>query len=77
MSAAAGGRDAEPFPWEAVMHAGFCLLRLSPDVFWRLTPVEFFAMTGGLRPRRLEMARDGLEGLMERFPDEVEFGRGG
>lgn len=56
------------------MHAGFCLLRLSPDVFWRLTPVEFFAMTGGLRPRRLEMARDGLEGLMERFPDGVAYG---
>ena len=51
------------------MHAGLCLLRLSPEVFWRLTPVEFFAMIGGLRPRPPEMARDGLERLMERFPD--------
>ena len=69
MTAAAGGREAEPFPWEAVMHAGLCLLRLTPDVFWRLTPVEFFAMTGGLRPRSPEMGRDGLEGLMGRYPD--------
>lgn len=51
------------------MHTGLCLLRLSPDVFWRLTPVEFFAMTGGLRPQPLGMGREGLEGLMGRFPD--------
>ena len=70
MSAAAGGEaDAEPFPWEAVMHAGLCLLRLSPEVFWRLTPVEFFAMTGGMRPAGDGMVRAGLEGLMSRFPD--------
>nr|WP_317208268.1 rcc01693 family protein [Rhizobium halophilum] len=69
LRAAAGGRYASPFPWETVMHTGLCLLRLSPDVFWRLTPVEFSAMTGGLRPRPPEMAREGLEGLMRRFPD--------
>lgn len=51
------------------MHTGLCLLRLPPDAFWRLTPVELFAMTGGMRPRRTEMARDGLEGLMRRYPD--------
>ncbi|MBU1312974.1 MAG: phage tail assembly chaperone [Alphaproteobacteria bacterium] len=33
---------------------------------WRLTPIEFLAVTGGLRPRPSEM---GLEGLMGRFPD--------
>lgn len=51
------------------MHAGLCLLRLSPDVFWRLTPVEFFAMTGGMRPAGEAMGRAGLTGLMARFPD--------
>jgi uncharacterized phage protein (TIGR02216 family) len=72
LSAAAGkGAAAEPFPWETVMHTGLCLLRLSPDVFWRLTPVEFFAMTGGLRPQPSGMGREGLEGLMGRFPDGV------
>jgi uncharacterized phage protein (TIGR02216 family) len=56
------------------MHAGLCLLRLSPDVFWRLTPVEFFAMTGGLRSQPPGIGREGLAGLMERFPDGVVEG---
>ncbi|MFB9951342.1 rcc01693 family protein [Rhizobium puerariae] len=60
---------AEPFPWEAAMHAGFCLLRLPPRDFWMLTPVEFLAMTGGLRPRGGAMERAGLEALMKAFPD--------
>ncbi|KGD85807.1 hypothetical protein JL39_26740 [Rhizobium sp. YS-1r] len=60
---------AEPFPWETVMHAGLCLLRLVPRDFWALTPVEFFAMTGGLRSRGAAMERAGLESLMREFPD--------
>ncbi|WP_142591667.1 rcc01693 family protein [Pseudorhizobium endolithicum] len=60
---------AEPFPWETVMHVGLCLLRLPPEVFWRLTPAEFSAMAGGMRPRSPEIRRDGLEALMRRFPD--------
>jgi uncharacterized phage protein (TIGR02216 family) len=46
-----------------------CLLRLSPDVFWALTPVEFFAMTGGMRPQGRGLDRAGMEGLMRAFPD--------
>ncbi|WP_288430747.1 rcc01693 family protein [uncultured Agrobacterium sp.] len=71
MKAAAGrgsGQDARPFPWEQVIHAGLCLLRLSPHVFWALTPLEFFAMTGGARPRP-EGLRAGMEALMLQFPD--------
>ncbi|WP_432331936.1 rcc01693 family protein [Agrobacterium rosae] len=52
-----------------MIHAGLSLLRLSPTVFWALTPVEFFAMTGGMRPRRDGLGRGGLEELMRRFPD--------
>ncbi|WP_432331016.1 rcc01693 family protein [Agrobacterium rosae] len=52
-----------------MIHAGLSLLRLSPNVFWALTPVEFFAMTGGMRPRRDGLDRGGLEGLMRAFPD--------
>ncbi|WP_436252138.1 rcc01693 family protein [Neorhizobium sp. LjRoot104] len=59
----------EPFPWETVMHAGLCLLRLPPRDFWALTPVEFFAMTGGLRARRAGIGKAGLEALMRAFPD--------
>lgn len=51
------------------MHAGLCLLRLPARDFWALTPIEFFAMTGGLRPRGEAMERAGLEALMSAFPD--------
>ncbi|WP_082760380.1 rcc01693 family protein [Agrobacterium bohemicum] len=61
--------DTRPFPWGQVIHAGLSLLRLSPTVFWTLTPVEFFAMTGGMRPQRGGVDRGGLEGLMRLFPD--------
>lgn len=56
-----------PFPWEAVMHTGFHLLRLSSETFWRLTPREFFAMTGGTTTRTLD--RKAMEAMMRRFPD--------
>jgi uncharacterized phage protein (TIGR02216 family) len=52
-----------------VIHAGLSLLRLSPDVFWALTPVELFAMTGGMRAKVGGLDRVGMEGLMRRFPD--------
>ena len=58
-----------PFPWQAVMHAGFCLLRLSPRDFWQLTPREFFCMAGGFLARPQGLARDGLAALMAAFPD--------
>ncbi|WP_037088788.1 rcc01693 family protein [Rhizobium sp. CF080] len=59
-----------PFPWDAVMHAGLCLLRLPAKDFWALTPVEFFTITGGLGPQRVTMERAGLEALMTAFPDD-------
>lgn len=68
MNAAAGEAATRPFPWSAVIHTGLCLLRLSSETFWRLTPREFFAMTGGNAvphgPDRQEM-----EAMMRRFPD--------
>jgi uncharacterized phage protein (TIGR02216 family) len=51
------------------MHAGLCLLRLSPKDFWALTPIEFHAMTGGLAQKGSGPGRAELEGLMARFPD--------
>jgi uncharacterized phage protein (TIGR02216 family) len=52
------------------MHVGLCLLRLPPDRFWALTPREFMAMGGALRPRAAGLSRDGLFDLMRDFPDQ-------
>ncbi|TRB09143.1 phage tail assembly chaperone [Agrobacterium tumefaciens] len=69
MRAAAGEARPRPFPWEAVIHAGFCLLRLSSETFWRLTPREFFAMTGGARAISRSPDRQAMEAMMRLFPD--------
>lgn len=52
------------------MHTGLCLLRLPPETFWAMTPVEFVAMTGGLRARGAALSRVRMEGLMASFPDD-------
>ena len=52
-----------------MLHAGLCLLRLDPDRFWRLSLVEFTAMSGGLAPRKPTLGRERLAALMARFPD--------
>lgn len=62
------GREARPFPWEAALHAGLFLLRLPPDLFWRLSLPEFAAMTGGFATAQ-RMGRERLDALMARFPD--------
>ena len=59
------------FPWDEAMAAGFGLLRLSPDVFWRMSPREFaqavrpFARAAGDAPSRAS-----LDALIRRFPDD-------
>ncbi len=58
-----------PFPWRSVLHIGLCLLRLPPQDFWALTPIELFAMAGGLKPQPPRLDRAGLEALMRVFPD--------
>ncbi|WP_105381924.1 rcc01693 family protein [Neorhizobium alkalisoli] len=70
MAAAGKGAAGTPFPWDAVMHAGLCLLRLPPKDFWALTPREFFAVAGGLKPSDASMERAGLKALMTAFPDD-------
>ncbi|MGN6548293.1 MAG: rcc01693 family protein [Pararhizobium sp.] len=60
---------AEPFPWEAVLHVGLGLLRLDPAAVWRLTPLEFAALTGRLRPHGAAPTRADLAALLRRYPD--------
>lgn len=64
-----GGPGAAAFPWEAVLHVGLGLLRLEPAAFWRLTPREFAALCGGLKPRPAAPSRGDLKALMAHYPD--------
>ncbi|MDS7596548.1 rcc01693 family protein [Agrobacterium tumefaciens] len=72
MNAAAGatnGTPVHPFPWDEAMHIALCLLRLPAPMFWALTPLEFFAMTGGRRLTSGALGRAAMEALIQRFPD--------
>ena len=66
---------SEPDPttdWDEVMRLGLGVLRLSPDVFWAMTPHEFqCALEGAGILRRVFAApgRTALEALMRQFPD--------
>lgn len=73
MPADGGGRSgaAIEFPWDEAMAAGFGLLRLSPDVFWRMTPREFGqAVRPFVRDGREAPSRASFEALQSLFPDE-------
>ncbi|MHA7970331.1 rcc01693 family protein [Rhizobium sp. CAU 1783] len=71
MSAAGGAAPttARAFPWDAVLDAGLCRLRLHPERFWTLSLVEFAAMTGAFAARPPVLGRASLEDLMRAFPD--------
>lgn len=60
------------------MAIGFGLLRLAPETFWAMTPIEFGRAIGGLSPGRVSPpARRDLAALMRAFPDmtkESPFG---
>jgi uncharacterized phage protein (TIGR02216 family) len=63
---------AAPFPWEQAIGFGLGILRLSPDVFWRMTPRELayaIEAVAGTRPRPMD--RDRFTDLMKRFPDQL------
>ena len=42
--------EAAAFPWEAVLHAGLCRMRLAANDFWAMTPRELAYALGLLRP---------------------------
>ena len=68
-------KQGERLAWAELMQLGLGSLRLSPEVFWTMTPVEFqralegagFLVSGGGAGW---MERATLEGLMARFPDK-------
>jgi uncharacterized phage protein (TIGR02216 family) len=52
------------------MAVGFGLLRLSPEAFWSMTPIEFErAVRARSSPRGQALRRDELAALMRAFPD--------
>ena len=54
--------------WPGLMRAGLFELRLSPEVFWRLTPVELKIMLGAENTAPA-LTRARLEELAAAFPD--------
>ena len=59
--------------WAGLMRLGLRELRLPPDVFWDLTPMELLLVAGS-GPGRGALTRAGLEALQERFPDKPRVG---
>lgn len=58
------------FDWPALMRAGLQGLRLTPDVFWRLTPAELAVMLGVDQVGPV-MDRGRLDALLEMYPDKM------
>lgn len=56
------------------MVLGLGRLRLTPDIFWSLTPKELLLIAGGGSRSADALSRDALGRLMQRFPDEPERG---
>jgi len=74
-------KQSEALAWVELMQLGLGTLRLSPEVFWAMTPVELrralegagiLAAGGGAS----WMERATLEGLMARFPDKDKESNG-
>lgn len=57
----------QQFDWASLLRAGIGGLRLTPDQFWDLTPAELKMMLGVVDSAAMQ--RDGLEALMQAFPD--------
>lgn len=57
--------------WAGLMRLGLVELRLTPEVFWALTPAELL-LIAGVAPERAPLTRAGLATLLERFPDGAD-----
>jgi uncharacterized phage protein (TIGR02216 family) len=57
------------FDWPGMMRVGLHHMRLRPDEFWALTPLEFLLITGFEGRKSTIMTRADLMVLHARFPD--------
>ena len=62
--------------WPGLMRAGMLGLGLSPEAFWRLTPLELRIMLGADRAAPA-LTRTRLEELASAFPDITKGGDDG
>lgn len=60
--------------WPGLMRAGLHELRLTPDAFWRLTPIELRIMLGADKSAPV-LTRARLDELAAQFPDGEPHGR--
>ena len=60
----------QPFPWSEAIGFSLGVLKLSPQVFWAMTPRELAHAIRAVRgPSHDPMSRAALDDLMARFPD--------
>lgn len=57
------------FNWAGLMRAGISGAGLSPEAFWRLTPIELLLLLG-VEESAAPLTRARLEDLARAFPDE-------
>lgn len=71
-----GSPGAAGLDWAGIMRLGLGALRLAPETFWAMTPLEFeralegAGLLGPSAPRPFTRAR--LDELLARFPDIEE-----
>jgi uncharacterized phage protein (TIGR02216 family) len=61
--------EARPFPWDAVLHFAFRVLRWPPETVWRATPREIAAALRGLHGAAEPLGGAELAVLMNLYPD--------
>ncbi len=74
-------RQGEALAWTELMRLGLGTLRLPPEVFWAMTPVELQRALEGAGILAIGgagswMERAALEQLMARFPDKDKGSNG-
>ncbi len=60
--------------WPGLLRVGLLDLRLTPEVFWRLTPIELKIMLGADRTSP-SLTRARLDELAAAYPDARKAGR--
>jgi uncharacterized phage protein (TIGR02216 family) len=56
--------------WQELMAFAFGVLKLTPDIFWAMTPREFDAAAQPYLPADTGTQRGALAALMQAFPDQ-------